>query len=112
MSRNKTYANWRADRAPNDFLLAWYFLRSKASHISVCITLVDGLQAILAMPFFSENGWLKHVDRFWLWIALTIPSTTLCFLFYMIWSGKESRRRQVDADEEELAELDPRTNGR
>jgi hypothetical protein len=46
-----------------------------------------------------------------LWIALTIPSTTLCFIFYMIWSRKESRRKQVDADEEELAELAPRTNG-
>ncbi|KAH7327541.1 hypothetical protein BKA65DRAFT_68732 [Rhexocercosporidium sp. MPI-PUGE-AT-0058] len=61
--------------------------------------------AILSMPFFANSDWIKKVSTFWLWIALTVPATTLCFLFYMIWSRKENKRKQDDVEEEEAYEM-------
>ncbi|KAF4471171.1 hypothetical protein FALBO_1914 [Fusarium albosuccineum] len=41
--------------------------------------------ALLSMPFFDNEEWMGHADRFWVWVALTLPSTTACFVFYKVW---------------------------
>lgn len=56
--------------------------------------------AILSMPFFDDK-WMQNVRRFWLWIALTVPTTALCFAFYVIWGRKEARRKRVFQDRDE-----------
>jgi hypothetical protein len=54
------------------------------------------------MPFFSEELWLKASDRIWIWLALTIPSTLLCFWFYLTWSHRESKRKAASVHDLEL----------
>ncbi|KEF53866.1 uncharacterized protein A1O9_10268 [Exophiala aquamarina CBS 119918] len=58
--------------------------------------------AILEMPFFSQNQWLGSIGRVWLWVALTVPATSMCFWFYISWGRHESRRSKElrDADAE------------
>lgn len=61
------------------------------------------------MPFFDEEGWMRNVSRFGLWIAITVPTTALCFTlcfklcftFYMVWGKKEARRKKALQDEDE-----------
>ena len=53
------------------------------------------------MPFFGEDGWMRNVSRFWLWIAITVPTTALCFTFYVVWGKKEARRKKALQDEDE-----------
>lgn len=60
--------------------------------------------AILAMPFFTSNHWMTNTNKFWLWATLTVPSTTLCFMFYIFWGRKESKRR-TPVDEEEMIDM-------
>ena len=55
------------------------------------------------MPFFTNNKWIADANRIWVWILLTVPSTTLAFLFYMLWKRKESKT--MISDEEETVEL-------
>lgn len=57
------------------------------------------------MPFFSQNQWLSSIERVWLWVALTVPATSMCFWFYITWSRHESRRSKElrDADVEMVA---------
>lgn len=43
------------------------------------------------MPFFSDDEWMGHVDRFWIWLVLSLPSTAACFLFYRIWRRRAQR---------------------
>ena len=50
-------------------------------------------QAVLAMPFFTDNGWLSQMSRLWVWLALTIPSTGLAFGFYFYWRRRDQRGR-------------------
>ena len=58
------------------------------------------------MPFFASNHWMGGAGRIWVWIALTVPSTTLCFLFYLFWNRKETQRKKKAAvDEEEMDSL-------
>ncbi|KAF2176210.1 hypothetical protein K469DRAFT_36556 [Zopfia rhizophila CBS 207.26] len=57
--------------------------------------------AILSMSFFDEDKWMHNVSRFWLWIALTVPTTALCFAFYVVWGRKEAGRKKVLQDEDE-----------
>ncbi|KIX09412.1 uncharacterized protein Z518_00492 [Rhinocladiella mackenziei CBS 650.93] len=58
--------------------------------------------AILAMPFFTDTAYLSHASRLWIWVALTVPSTAICFFFYFEWSKKESKRKResIQKDEE------------
>ncbi|KAI9766516.1 MAG: hypothetical protein M1840_006473 [Geoglossum simile] len=58
--------------------------------------------AILSMPFFNGDPWLKASNRIWIWLALTIPSTLLCFMFYLTWSHRESKRKAATAQDLEL----------
>ncbi|KAF5011000.1 hypothetical protein FDECE_2870 [Fusarium decemcellulare] len=52
--------------------------------------------ALLSMPFFDNEEWMGHADRFWVWVALTLPSTTACFIFYKMWR----RRARVFSNSE------------
>jgi phosphoglycerol transferase MdoB-like AlkP superfamily enzyme len=49
------------------------------------------------MPFLSDNLWMQNVGRFWLWIVLTVLTTFLFFVFYVVWSRRETmlKRRVV-----------------
>ncbi|CRJ86159.1 hypothetical protein BN1723_000085 [Verticillium longisporum] len=40
---------------------------------------------LLSMPFFSDNEWMGHASRFWIWVVFSVPSTVACFIFYSIW---------------------------
>lgn len=61
--------------------------------------------AILAMPFFATNRWMGNINKFWVWVTLTVPSTTLCFMFYVFWGQKESKRKKAPLHEEEMIDL-------
>jgi len=63
------------------------------------------MQAVLAMPFFATNKYLSNITKFWVWVALTIPSTSLSFLFYIRWNMKESKRKRAAISEEEMTNL-------
>jgi hypothetical protein len=56
--------------------------------------------AILAMPFFSTNRWTNDTGKIWIWIVLTVPSTVVAFLFYILWKRREDGRRPAFEDEE------------
>ncbi|KAF2678699.1 hypothetical protein K458DRAFT_348121 [Lentithecium fluviatile CBS 122367] len=60
--------------------------------------------AILSMPFFSEDSFLKGPHKIWIWVILTLPATLLCFGFYFLWSRSQTRRRahRVEADDFEM----------
>jgi hypothetical protein len=49
-------------------------------------------QAFLAMPFFADSSYLRPVSRFWVWVALTVPSTAIAFTTYAVVTR---RRRQT-----------------
>lgn len=34
------------------------------------------------MPFFDNEDWFGKTAHLWLWVALTIPATAGCFLYY------------------------------
>ncbi|KAH8743418.1 hypothetical protein BGZ57DRAFT_980425 [Hyaloscypha finlandica] len=55
--------------------------------------------AILSLPFFTDSNWMREVSTFWLWVALTVPSTSLCFVFYTLWSRKENKRKREEKEE-------------
>ena len=59
----------------------------------------DACQALLAMPFFTQNPWLDKVSTFWVWVVLTVPSTGLAFVFYLYWKrrGKRCPKQEVEA---------------
>jgi cytochrome c oxidase assembly factor CtaG len=57
----------------------------------------DVAQALLSMPFFANAAYLKNVSRFWIWVVLTVPSTSLAFVFFRVWQRRE-RQRKVDSD--------------
>ena len=57
------------------------------------------------MPFFATSGWIDGASRAWVWVALTVPSTTLCFVFYLFWNRKETERKKASLDEEEMSSL-------
>lgn len=61
---------------------------------------------LLSMPFFSENEWMSHASRFWLWIVLSVPSTAACFAFYDMW-----RRRAQKAARVQRAAYETREHG-
>lgn len=56
------------------------------------------------MPFFSNNKWLAETSRLWVWIALTVPSTAACFLFYhKLTSASRSHVKNDDVPLEDLS---------
>jgi hypothetical protein len=57
------------------------------------------LEAFLAMPFFATNPWLDKATRFWVWVALTLPSTGLAFAFY--WHSYRLPKAQTPKSMEE-----------
>ena len=58
------------------------------------------------MPFFASSHWIDGPSRIWVWVALTVPSTTLCFVFYLFWNRKETeRKKKASLDEEEMSDL-------
>jgi hypothetical protein len=62
------------------------------------------LQALLAMPFFATNQWLDNATRFWVWIALTLPSTGLAFAFY--WYSHRPQKVKTPKQMEEAIQLE------
>jgi hypothetical protein len=52
-------------------------------------------QAILAMPFFTQNPWFDDTIRIWVWFALTLPSTIFAFAFYTFWSRHEAKEKHT-----------------
>ncbi|RYC88374.1 hypothetical protein BFJ63_vAg8772 [Fusarium oxysporum f. sp. narcissi] len=62
--------------------------------------------AILAMPFFTgDSSPFDKPDLIWVWVALTVPATIVCFGFYLAWKQRETRRREqrVSSDDVELS---------
>jgi Mg2+ and Co2+ transporter CorA len=58
--------------------------------------------AVLSMPFFSQSPWMGKIDRAWLWVALSIPSTAIAFaVFYMC-----TRRGDREIERNHDVELD------
>ena len=53
------------------------------------------------MPFFATNRWMDGPGKVWVWVTLTVPSTTLCFVFYIFWNRKESERKKASLDDDE-----------
>jgi hypothetical protein len=79
---------------PGTFSSVGHFLFISGSW-DICNT--DAAQALLSMPFFANTEYLQHVSRFWVWVVLTIPSTSLAFIFYGFWQRRE-RQRKVGCD--------------
>ncbi len=48
-------------------------------------------QAILSLPFFTQQPWMEKTSRIWLWVALTVPSTLLAFVVFLIFVRKGNR---------------------
>jgi hypothetical protein len=64
------------------------------------------------MPFFSSNKWLGEVDRFWIWIALTVPSTGLAFAFYYFWKQRGEKAGRKNTPNTPLSDIETgRING-
>jgi hypothetical protein len=49
------------------------------------------------MPFFSSADYLSTPVRFWIWIAFTVPSTTVAFIVYQ----KVMKRSRAKLQDEE-----------
>ena len=66
------------------------------------------------MPFFSSNKWLGEVDRFWIWIALTVPSTGLAFAFYYFWKqrGEKAGRKNTPLSDIETGRVNGASGAR
>ncbi|RNJ61248.1 hypothetical protein D7B24_000102 [Verticillium nonalfalfae] len=65
---------------------------------------------LLSMPFFSDNEWMGHASRFWIWVVFSVPSTAACFIFYSIWRKRaQNTRPSVGIQEEAAALLTSRT---
>ncbi|KAH8819290.1 hypothetical protein F5884DRAFT_743706 [Xylogone sp. PMI_703] len=62
---------------------------------------------LCSMPLFSSNKWLSEVDRFWIWIALTVPSTGLAFAFHYFWKqrGEEAGRKNTPLNDIETGRV-------
>ncbi|CAH0051067.1 unnamed protein product [Clonostachys solani] len=54
--------------------------------------------AVFSMPFFSEEAWFGHVNRLWVWVAFTLPSTVACFIFYKLWRKQSLHLLRVEKD--------------
>ena len=54
--------------------------------------------AILSMPFFSQTPWMVTVDRVWLWVVLTIPSTIVAFAIYYLYGRRGEKETEMDKD--------------
>jgi hypothetical protein len=63
------------------------------------------------MPFFATNPWLDDVAKFWVWIALTVPSTGIAFAFYWYSQYRSLKARKSKGLEEgvQMRSLDRRT---
>ncbi|KAF2676681.1 hypothetical protein K458DRAFT_410279 [Lentithecium fluviatile CBS 122367] len=66
---------------------------------------IDVSNAILSMPFFGEQPWLSKASRVWVWFGLSIPTTALAVLFYVVnsrrmWSKGAKKRSQHKAANE------------
>ncbi|VUC30643.1 unnamed protein product [Clonostachys rosea] len=54
--------------------------------------------AVFSMPFFSEEAWFGHINRLWVWVVCTLPSTVACFIFYKLWRKKSLHLLRVEKD--------------
>jgi hypothetical protein len=45
------------------------------------------------MPFFNQQAWMTDASRVWVWFVLTVPSTALAVLFYVVHSKRVLKRR-------------------
>lgn len=61
--------------------------------------------ALLSMPFFTQIPWIDNISRFWIWFALTIPSTGLVFAFYIYWKRRGELKSKQQLSREEGVEL-------
>ncbi|EPS35082.1 hypothetical protein H072_11389 [Dactylellina haptotyla CBS 200.50] len=48
--------------------------------------------ALLSMPFFSTYPWVANVNHFWLWVAMTVPSTVFAFTLFWYYTRKSMRK--------------------
>lgn len=48
--------------------------------------------AVLAMPFFTTNTYLTNARHFWIWIALTVPTTAIAYAVYHFWRQHDEKR--------------------
>ena len=80
----------------------------KDHHITTFVRLI-GVKAILAMPFFDENTWMKSPKKVWVWAVLTFPATALAVLFYIIYTRKglvKKTGKDFASDDVEMDALD------
>jgi len=63
-------------------------------------------QAILSMPFFDQDAWMGTVGYLWVWVVLTVPTTVVAAMIYVIFT-KRGLKKESDAQgqEEEDADL-------
>jgi len=69
--------------------------------------------ALFAMPFFATNKHLTDDRQFWIWIALTVPTTAVAYAFYHFWRKHDEKRgpnRHEDLETSNIAiDHDPAT---
>lgn len=101
---------WRKTVCPWRLSQSWQCFSCREPHLlwvdCICSKLNNDVitntrQALLAMPFFSQNRWLDDVPRFWVWVVLTVPSTGLAFAFYTYWKRRGQRSSKKTIDDEE-----------
>jgi hypothetical protein len=86
------------DRNTDTHLPSWHVLFGKYHPLFMKTTILTR-KAVLAMPFFDDDPWMKKVNKFWVWIILTVPCTALAFTFYMMWRKRETDRKKKRADD-------------
>ncbi|KAF3901379.1 hypothetical protein ABW21_db0209726 [Orbilia brochopaga] len=60
--------------------------------------------ALLAVPFFASNtnSFFRSENSIYIWVALTLPTTIACFIFYCWKQRKSYLKQQKRADEERV----------
>jgi hypothetical protein len=46
------------------------------------------------MPFFTQLEWINGAGKVWVWVALTVPSTIMIIMFYLLHTRRELRKRR------------------
>jgi hypothetical protein len=52
------------------------------------------------MPFFSQHPWIATIDRAWLWVTLTIPSTAIAFAIFYLFTRRGDKAIEADSERE------------
>ncbi|KAF2464725.1 uncharacterized protein BDR25DRAFT_307059 [Lindgomyces ingoldianus] len=62
--------------------------------------------SILAMPFFNQQDWLHRPTTAWLWVVLTVLTTSIAVAIYIFFTHRSLRSQNCDARSDEEDELD------